>query len=115
MVATNSKPGDVTGPPNFSPEAQDMLRVFGKSHLRDVTEDEWSRYGAGRSISEALCGEFLQWNCPDVDFLVLIHGTDPLAARVQHWTSIHDRTADPHVKWHALEQIKLLEANRDEH
>jgi hypothetical protein len=59
--------------------------------------------------------EYWRWHCPDVELLMLIHGTDPLAAKVQHWTSIHDRTADPHVKRHALDQIKLLEDKRNEH
>ena len=88
-----------------------MLRILGKNHLRDVTNDDWSRYGAGRSIGETLCAEYWQWHCPDAEVLVLIHGTEPRAAKVQHWTSIHNRTADPHVKRHALDQIKLLEEN----
>jgi hypothetical protein len=112
MAATNSRPDDVPGPPTFSPEAHELLRILGKNHLRDVTDDEWSRYAAGRNISETLCAEYWQWHCPDVEVLVLIHGTEPLAAKVQHWTLIHDRTADLHVKRHALDQIKLLEESR---
>src|ERR1700730_9317437 len=50
MAASNSRPDDVPGPPTFSPEAHEMLRILGKDHLRDVTNDEWSRYGAGRTI-----------------------------------------------------------------
>jgi hypothetical protein len=111
MAATNSESDDTQGPPTFSAEAHEMLRILGKNHLRDVTNDEWIRYTAGRNISETLCAEYWQWHCPDIEVLVLIHGTEPLAARVQHWTLIHDRTADLHVKRHALDQIKQLEEN----
>jgi hypothetical protein len=76
MAATDSMPDDATGPPTFSPEAQDLLQILGKNHLRDVTNDEWSRYGAGRSISETLCGEYWRWHCPDQMFLQLISGKE---------------------------------------
>ena len=45
------------GRPTFLPEAHEMLRILGNNHLRDVTNDEWARYGARRSISETLCGD----------------------------------------------------------
>jgi hypothetical protein len=112
MAATNSRPDDVPGPPPFSQQAHEMLRILDKNHLRDVTNDERTRYGAAHSIGETLCAEYWQWNCPDIEVLVLIHGRDPLAAKVQHWTSVHNRTADLHVKQHAIDQIKQLEARR---
>jgi hypothetical protein len=109
MAATTSSPDDVPGPPTFSLEAHEMLRVLGKNHLRDVTDDEWSRYGAGRSIGETLCAEYWQWHCPNVELLVLIHGKAARDAMIQHWLSVQNRTADLHVKRHALGQIKQLE------
>jgi hypothetical protein len=40
MAAANSRSDEVSGPPTFSPEAHEMLRILGKNHLRDVTNDE---------------------------------------------------------------------------
>jgi hypothetical protein len=48
MAATNSGPDDESEPPTFSTESHEMLRILGKNHLRDVTNEEWSRYCAGR-------------------------------------------------------------------
>jgi hypothetical protein len=102
-------------PPSFSLEAQELLRTLGKNHLRDVAESEWMQYATRHGITgrEPLAIEYSNWHCPDIEFLVLIHGKDPLAATIQHWTSVHNRTADPHVKAHALDQIKQLENNGD--
>jgi hypothetical protein len=110
MAATDSMPDDATGLPTFSLEAQDMLRVLGKNHVRDVTDDEWSRYGAGRSISEALCGEYWRWHCPDQSYLELISGMEGPEARVDYWESVRRATTDRHVQAHAESQIKLLQS-----
>jgi hypothetical protein len=114
MANTESNPDYATEPATLSPEAVEMLRILGKNNLREVSDEEWARYSAQRGISDLLCGEYWQWHLPNVEFLMLIHGKERLEATIQHWTSVHDRTADNHVKRHALDQIKLLEDN-DEH
>jgi hypothetical protein len=104
-------------PPTFSPEALDVLRSCGKSHLREVTTDEWSRYSTQHGITgcEELCTEYWQWNLPDQDFLELISGKQGPRARVEHWESVRRTTADRHVQANAANEIKLLEqANEKE-
>jgi len=98
-------------PPTFSPEAREMLRAFGRSHLRDVAESDWSRYAAQHGITgcEAICAEYWQWNLPDQDFLELISGKQGSQAQVEHWESVRRATADRHVQAHAASQIKLLQ------
>jgi hypothetical protein len=98
-------------PPKFSPEAGEMLREFGRSHLCDVSESEWSRYTAQHGITgcEALCVEYWQWNLPDQDFLELISGKEGSEAQVEHWKSVRRASSDPHVQAHAASQIKLLQ------
>jgi hypothetical protein len=70
MATTDLKPDDMTGPPTYSPEALEMLRLLGKHDLRDVTDEDWSRYATQHGITgcEALCTEYWQWNLPDQDF-----------------------------------------------
>jgi hypothetical protein len=104
-------------PPTFSPEALDVLRSCGKSHLREVTTDEWSRYSTQHGITgcEELCTEYWQWNLPDQDFLELISGKQGPRARVEHWESVRRTTADRHVQANAASEIELLEqANEKE-
>jgi hypothetical protein len=109
MAATTSSPDDVPGPPTFSLEAHEMLRILGKNHLRDVTNDDWSRYETGRGISETLCGEYWRWHCPDQMFLQLISGKEGPEAQLDYWESVCRTTADRHVQAHATSQIKLLQ------
>jgi hypothetical protein len=98
-----------TGAPDiFCGSARDAPSL-GKSHLRDVTDDEWSQYEAGRSISETLCAEYWRWHCPDRTFLQLISGKEGPEARVDYWEAVDRTTTDRHVQAHALSQIKLLQ------
>jgi len=103
-------------PPTFSPEAHNMLRAFGRSDLRDVTTDEWSRYATQHGITgcEALCSEYWNWNLPDQDFLELISGKQGPEAQVEHWKSVRRASSDRHVQANAANEITLLEDNRDE-
>ena len=104
-------------PPTFSPEAHGMLRAFGRSHLREVTTDEWSRYATQHGITgcEALCREYWHWNLPDQDFLELISGKQGPEAQVEHWESVRRASSDRHVRANAASEIKLLEqANEKE-
>jgi hypothetical protein len=103
-------------PPTFSPEALEMLRTFGRSHLREVTESDWSRYVTQRGITscEALSAEYWQWNLPDQDFLELISGKQGLEAQLEHWKAVLQATTDRHVRANAASQIKLLENQSNE-
>jgi|HubBroStandDraft_6_1064221.scaffolds.fasta_scaffold198866_4 hypothetical protein len=98
MAATTSSLDDVPGSPTFSSEAHEMLRVTSKNHLRDVTNEEWSRYGAGRSISEALCAEYWRWHSPDQTFLELISGKEGPEAQVDYWEPM-GRVDGVHQGW----------------
>lgn len=55
MAAANSEPNDAPAATTLSPAAAEMLRVTGKNHVREVTDEEWSRYAAQHTVSEALC------------------------------------------------------------
>jgi len=103
-------------PPTFSPEAREMLRTFGRSHLCDVAEAEWSRYTAqhGMTGCEALCREYWQWNLPDQDFLELISGKQGPEAQLEHWKIVCRDSSDRHVRANAASQIKLLENQSNE-
>jgi hypothetical protein len=117
VAATDLKPDDVTGPSTYSPEALEMLRALGKHDLRDVTDEDWSRYAAQHGIvgCEALCTEYWQWNLPDQDVLELISGKQGSRARVEHWESVRRTMADRHVQANAASEIELLEqANEKE-
>jgi hypothetical protein len=97
--------GDTDDPPaRFSEAAMAMLRTVGKSHLIDVTAEEWSKYSQHRGITEDMCEEYWQWRCPDDEYLELLGES----AR-WHWERVRDNAATDDVRAHALAQIKKLE------
>ena len=116
MAATNSKPNDAPTATTLSHDAAEMLRAIGKNHLRDVTNDEWARYGFQHGLTgrEALCAEYWQCHLPDQAFLELISGKEGLQAQVEHWESVRRTTADFHTQIYAERQIKLLQNQTNE-
>ena len=93
MAATNAKP-DVTVHILLSPKALEMLRVAGENHLRNVTDEEWSRYAAQHTVSETLCAEFWSWHPPDQGFLELISGREGARAQIEYWEAVCRRSTD---------------------
>jgi hypothetical protein len=88
----------------FSDALMAILRTVGKSHLIDVTAEEWSKYSQHRNVAETMCEEFWQWHCPDDEYLELLGES----AR-WHWERVRDNAATDDVRAHALAQIKKLE------
>jgi hypothetical protein len=109
-MAVNTEP-NVTANTTLSPDAAEMLRVTGRSHLCDVTDEEWSRYAAQHALTgrEAICIEYWNWHLPDQRFLELISGKERSQAQLEYWESVRRTTADGQVQAHAENQIKLLQ------
>jgi hypothetical protein len=115
MAAIN-KPNDAPAATTLSQQAAEMLRAIGKNHLRDVTNDEWARYGFQHGLAgrEALCAEYWLWHLPDRAFLESISGKEGLQAQVEHRESVGRTTADFHTQIYAESHIKLLQNQTNE-
>ena len=95
-------------PPTFSPRAQEMLRALGKTHIRDVSEDEWLRYiqQRGLTLRDPLVMERAEWVLPDERFMELT-GWTPRT----YWRWVLDRATSPQVRENALKELGLLEGS----
>jgi hypothetical protein len=88
-----------------------MLNALGKSHLRDVDQEEWAQYAKHQGITwmDDLYAEYMAWKCPDEDVLAII-GMKPL----DHWKMVQAHAKTDDVRQHAQRQIdQLAETNHE--
>ncbi len=87
----------------LSQDSKAMLLALGKTHLREISEDEFARYAQhfGHPQKQELCRQWREWVCPDNDFLALIGLT-----RTGYWQIIHDRAKSDDVRMNALTEIR---------
>jgi hypothetical protein len=111
-MAVNTEPENVTANTTLSLEAHEMLRVTSKNHLRDVTDEEWSRYVAQHTVSETLCAEFWSWHLPDQGFLELISGREGARAQIEYWETVRRRSTDHYVLFCGTASLKCLVCRR---
>jgi hypothetical protein len=87
----------------LSRDSSAMLLALGKTHLREISEDEFARYAQhfGPSHKQELCRQWRDWVCPNDEFLDLIG-----LLRTDHWQIIRDRAKSVDVRMNAMAEMQ---------
>ena len=92
-------------PPVESDTLQELLRLAGRKHLRDVSDEDYARHSARFSWPERLelDQQRGEWIAPEEGILELMG-----MSRLTYWEGVRDRATTSDVRANAQREINLL-------